>query len=111
MECVKTENWQAKIPMVLVSGLEDMSQTSQNPKFYANAQIWNVLESVFQAYLQHYPESTIYRSKFAKCAAQGGHWETAKQQFAALGNEWDRNVFSDEEYAAMKRDTERNAKD
>ena len=108
LECAKTQNWEARIPMVLVSAMEDAA--INNPRIYANTEIWKVLEVVFRGYLQHYPESTIYRSKFAKYAAQGEHWEIAKQQFAVLGNEWDRDVFSDEEYVSMKRDAEQNAK-
>jgi len=111
VECLKTQNWGGNVPMVIVSGLEYMHPDASNSQFYADPKIWGLLEPLFQTYLQHYPQSMIYRSRFAKYAAQGGHWGTAKQQFTILGNEWDRDVFSEEEYAAMKRDSEQHAKD
>ncbi|HEY0256344.1 MAG TPA: hypothetical protein VGC39_02790, partial [Candidatus Methylacidiphilales bacterium] len=32
-------------------------------------------------------------------AAQGGHWEVAREQFAILGNRWDRTMMTPEEHA------------
>ena len=72
-------------------------------------QVWEPLEKVYREYLRHYPESTIYRSEFAKCAAQGGHWKIAKEQFDILGDEWDRGTFEGGEYKSFLESATRQA--
>jgi len=100
LECVKTQNWSAKIPMILVEALEDLSEN--NSKIYSKPQIWEPLEQVFRTYLQKYPESTVYRTKFAKCAAEGGHWKIAKEQFDILGDEWNWDSIDAKDYKSMR---------
>ena len=97
--CVKTQNWAAKVPMIFIEAVEDLAW--KNPKIYATSKIWDPLQKVFNDYLKHYPESTIYRSQFAKCAALGGHFKIAKEQFDLLGDEWDRGTFSEKEYRSL----------
>ncbi|MBW8782580.1 MAG: hypothetical protein JF599_11935 [Verrucomicrobia bacterium] len=43
----------------------------------------------------------VYRSRLAKYAALGGHWQVAKEQFKILGDNWDQRTFSKSEYAQM----------
>jgi len=107
-ECIKTENWAAKVPMIFISAISDLAE--DNTKIYSMPQVWDPLEKVFREYLNHYPESTIYRSQFAKCAAQGGHWKIAKEQFDILGDEWDRETFSEIEYKSFLESANRQAK-
>ena len=102
LQCANSDNWAAKIPMMLVECLSDAGE--RDPSIYARAAIWTPLEKVYRAYLQRFPDSVSYRSRFAKSAAQGGHWEIAKKQFKVLGDEWDRTIFSNEEYAAMAKE-------
>ena len=103
MECARTQNWSSKTPMILVEALQ--YGIEDNPQTYSMAEWWGPLEKVFLTYLEHYPESTIYRSKFAKYAAKSGHWKTAKEQFDILGSNWDRRTFTDDEYKTLLQTT------
>ncbi|MGB8355116.1 MAG: hypothetical protein WCD79_14560 [Chthoniobacteraceae bacterium] len=108
MECARTQNWSSKIPMILVEAWQ--YGFADNPKKYSMAEWWEPLEKVFHTYLEHYPESTIYRSKFAKYAAKSGHWKIAKEQFDILGDDWDRRTFKDDEYKTLLQMTASNLK-
>lgn len=101
LDCVKTGKWGAKIPMILVYAADDFDDTKHGEVFQIPA-IWDPLEKVFREWLERYPESTVYRSKFAKYAAMGKHWDIVKEQCALLGNNWDKLVFQNFDYAAMK---------
>ena len=98
-ECAQSQNWAAKIPMMLVEAVSDAGD--RDPTIYGRDETWAPLEKVYRAYLQKYPDSSNYRSRFAKSAVQGEHWDVAKEQFKILGDNWDRSVFDDSEYASM----------
>lgn len=100
LECVKTGNWSAKTPMILTEAVDDLARNN-NPDVYELADVWKQLEIVYREYLKRYPDSTVYRSQFAKCAAQGKRWRLAKEQFDLLGDQWSREVFTEEEYEKM----------
>jgi hypothetical protein len=97
LECAKSTNWAAKIPMVLVEAVSD--RADRDPTTYAQPEIWGPLEKVYREYLSRFPNSIHYRSLFALSAAQGGHWDVAKEQFKILGDDWDPDVFPDTLYA------------
>jgi hypothetical protein len=107
VECVRTGNWSSNIPMILVDAIDDLGEG--NPGIYSKPEIWEPLEKVFREYLQRYPESMGCRSRFAKCAALGGHWKAAKEQFDLLGRNWSTSVFKQQEYAALLVKTKQNA--
>lgn len=46
---------------------------------------------------------TVRRSLSAKSAVSGEHWDVAREQFKILGDNWDRDVFKDNEYADMSK--------
>ncbi len=73
---------------------ECISDRAENdPAVFAQPEIWQPLEKTYRDYLSHYPQSLHYRSLFALNAAQGGHWDVAKEQFKILGTDWDPDVF------------------
>jgi len=98
-ECVKTDNWAAKLPMILPTGLAEASD--QDASLYSRDDIWNPLEKVYRDYLDRYPHSINYRTYFAKHAYDGGHTDVAREQFKILGSDWDRSVLTDSEYARI----------
>jgi hypothetical protein len=108
MECSKSENWPAKVPLILVESIADAAD--RDPRLYNQGEVWGPVEKVYRAYLDHFPGSVHYRSLFAKSAVGGEHWEIAKEQFKVLGDNWDRSVFSGNQYAEMTDLTARNAK-
>ena len=108
LECSKSDNWSAKIPMILAESITDAA--TRDPRVYAQPEIWEPLEKIYRAYLDRYPNSVHYRSLFAKCAVNGEHWDVAGEQFKILGDDWDRDVFKDSEYSDMTKLTASNAK-
>jgi hypothetical protein len=108
LECASSNNWSAKIPIMLVECVSDAAE--RDPHIYARPEIWTPLEKVFRAYLDHYPNSVHYRSLFAKSAVSGGHWDVAREQFKILRSNWDPDVFENTEYADMRKLTAANAK-
>jgi hypothetical protein len=98
-ECAASTNWAAKIPLILVEAISDAGD--RDPSVYGRPEIWAPLEKVYRAYLERYPDSATYRSRFARNAVQGEHWEVAKEQFKILGDDWDHTVFKGTEYAEM----------
>ena len=101
VKCAATQNWSAKIPMILVDIMVSYLW-KKHPEILADQEKWAVVESTFRGYLAHYPRSNYYRSVFARCAVIGGHWAVAEEQFKLLGNDWDRIVFPGQRYPQMK---------
>ena len=98
-ECMKTGNWVAKIPMIFPASIAEASD--QDSTLYSRDDIWKPLEEVYTEYLSHYPQSVNYRTWFAKHAADGGHLDVAREQLRILGSNWDHNVLSESDYAAL----------
>jgi hypothetical protein len=102
LECAQSDDWAAKIPMLLVEGIEDRAENDSD--VFTQPEIWDPLEKVYREYLTRYPDSIHYRSLFARSAAQGGHWAVAKEQFKILGNRWDIELFPGHSYQEMLRE-------
>ena len=100
-ECAESNDWAGKVPLILFEAIDDSG--SDDPGVYESSDVWTPLEKVFRGYLEHYPDSSIYRSHFLKCAVAGGHWDVAAQQIEILGDDWDRTVFPRDEYAQATR--------
>jgi hypothetical protein len=71
----------------------------QDPGIYQRPEVWDPVEKNYRKYLALYPQSIILRTSFAKHAADSGHLGIAKEQFDLLGDNWDRGVLKDAEYA------------
>ena len=97
LECAKSTNWPAKIPIMLAECISDRAEN--DPTVFADPEVWQPLEKTYRQYLSRYPRSEHYRSLFALSAAQGGHWDVAKEQLKILGADWDRAVFPGNLYA------------
>jgi hypothetical protein len=93
-ECVRTENYFARIPYVLVDVHRSLAAGSGDEKRYylENPGVWADLRSVYEPGLRALP-TTHDRSMFAKLACACGRWEEASEQFAALGDAPDLKVF------------------
>ncbi len=98
-ECLKGENWSAKLPMILTTGVAEMAE--QDPTLYTRPDVWPLIEKTYRAYLEHYPKSSFYRTSFAVHAFDGGHPDIAKEQLTILGNDWDRSTISPQKYFVM----------
>lgn len=98
-ECVNTGNWNAKLPMVLQLGIRNAA--NGDPALYKRDDIWVKLEKPYRDFLSHYPTSVFYRTCFARDAFDSGHLDVSREQFAILGNNWDREVLKEADYRAM----------
>lgn len=96
-ECAQSANWAAKIPIVLAECIGDRAENDST--VFAQPEIWQPLEKTYREFLSRYPASRHYRSLFALNAAQGGHWDVAREQLKILGEEWDPEVFPDNLHA------------
>lgn len=102
IECLKAGNWQAKEAAIINIEASDLAEDGENSVF-ETPKIWGPLEEFFRGWLQRYPESRIFRSRFVKYAALGKHWDIVKEQTKILGNDWDRETFSGMNYNAIKK--------
>jgi len=96
LECVKTGNWRAKLPLILPSGLSDVADGDNG--LYRNEELWKLVKPVFEEFLKRYPESIGVRTNYANWAARGGHLDELAAQLAALGPNWDRSCWSQSDY-------------
>ena len=48
IECLKTERWDAKIPMVLCKGIHTMADQSES--MYANENIWELISKTYETF-------------------------------------------------------------
>jgi len=96
-ESAATQNWSANIPMVLAQALTDVSDIGARGIF-KREDVWKLTESVYRKYLEIYPRSTFYRTYFMDAAYRGEHWAIAREQYTILGNDWDNEAISWDEY-------------
>ena len=99
-ECVQSNKWSAKIPMILVEELD--YRVEAEPDVYANDDVWKTLEMVYREFLSRFPDSIYYRTHFAQDARLGRHWDVAREQLKILGENFSRDIFSDKGYAELK---------
>jgi hypothetical protein len=91
-ECLKTGNWRAGVPMMLVTAHRLASEASGDTKaYYARPEVWADLSAVYEGQLVNFPDDALRRSELASAAAQSGRWDVVRQQFDLLG---DRAVVS-----------------
>jgi hypothetical protein len=96
LECVKTGNWKAKIPTVLLTGIGDLADDRDD--VYRNDEVWKLVSPVYEEFLKRYPDSIAFRTSYADCAARGGRIDVLRAQLALLGTNWDRSEWSDADY-------------
>ena len=99
-ECAKGGNWESKIPMILGKAYSGVGDSA--PAIYADTSNWSELGPLYREYLKRYPDAVNYRTCFAFHAYNGGHFDTALEEFKILGNDWDRTVIDDDKYKKIR---------
>jgi len=99
--CIDSGRWSDKIPLVFIEGMDLMAD--QDERLYENQKVWEAVHSVYQQYLERYPESVRNRTKYLQWAVKTKHWDIAREQQRLLGGNWDRSVLDDEEYLTLAR--------
>ncbi len=100
-ECVQTQNWVDKLPMILPIGLNDV----QDPQVFARPDVWPIVEKTYRDYLDRYPKATHFRTLFAVQAYQGGHMDIAREQVKILGNDCDFHTISPQQFQEITADS------
>lgn len=96
LECIASDRWDAKIPLVFIEGIELIAD--QDASIYQHEELWRTVSKVFEEYLSRYPNSVHYRTSYLQWAAKGKHWDIVKVQQKILGGNWDRSVLCNSEY-------------
>jgi tetratricopeptide (TPR) repeat protein len=93
-ECLKSENWRAGTPMILVQVQRQLADESADGSEYLHRpDVWADIRDVYEGGLLSFPEDTRRRSEYAKLATQCGRWDVAHKQFDILGDKPDMDVF------------------
>jgi hypothetical protein len=100
--CVKTQNWENCIPMILPLGIRHAAELELD--LLQRSDIWEPVEKTYRDFLARYPASTLYRTHFAMQAYAAGHRDVAREQCEILGDNWDRSIISEDEYLKMTGD-------
>jgi tetratricopeptide (TPR) repeat protein len=107
LECADTNNYDAKIPLVLIEAIDDAGR--DDPVVYERPDIWGPVEKTFRAYLDKYPDALSYRTRFFKCAVDGEHWDVANEQLKLMNGDWDHSLYNFAEMAPLVQATESHA--
>lgn len=93
-ECLKTENWRAGIPLILVQVHEQLaSESADLTEYYANKDVWQDLRDAYEGHLVNFPEDLRQRCAYAKLAARCQRWDVVSRQIALIGDKPDLSVF------------------
>jgi LSD1 subclass zinc finger protein len=90
-ECLRTGNWQARLPFILVQAHEQLAGgPGAAGNYFQRPGVWDDIRAVFTGFLERNPKSATERSRFAMYACKCGAWDEANRQFTQLGNqvEW-----------------------
>ena len=101
-ECIKTGDWEHKVPYIMALGIYDLTTTDLE-KVFQNEQLWKITEYVYKEYLKRYPNSIQMRTEYFRDAVYGHKWNEAKEQYKVLGSNWDRAVLPANEYIRLLR--------
>jgi hypothetical protein len=93
-ECLKTQNWRGRIPLVLVRVHEFLANQSGDTKeYFSRPEVWQDILDVYEGALLNFTNDRLDRSMFASYAAKCGRWDVARREFERLGDRPDLTVF------------------
>jgi tetratricopeptide (TPR) repeat protein len=109
--CLRTENWDARLPFILIEAHRRFSRNSfvqgmsapLEGEYLSRPYVWSDVQAVYGPYLAGHPRSHYDKSCYARLAALGGHYPLANKLFDELGNDWWRTAFHAEEYDWLRR--------
>jgi hypothetical protein len=95
--CLKTQNWEGRLPFVLVdahdiieadSPSNRVARSRQQPGYYSRPYVWEDIRAVFEPYIAQHPDARVEKSLFARFAALAGQYVLADRLFKELGDGW-----------------------
>jgi hypothetical protein len=103
-ECLDSENWSCRIPLILADAHRSLSRYEQKPEtYFKDPTVWQDIDKVYYGYLLAHPNDYEARSAYAYYACESDQWPTAKEQFDLLGDRAVMRAFGGREaYTYMK---------
>ena len=93
-ECLKTYNWRAQLPFILLKVHQELAAESGDEKaYYLQPAVWDDLRDIYQSLLWVDPENTANRNTLAFLACKCGQWQEANHQLQMLGDKVDAAAF------------------
>src|SRR5262249_7702457 len=110
-ECLKTRNWYARLPDILLQAHLRMGSYVKDPDtYYSQPQVWEDVQSYFIPYLKVYPESKYDRALYGRLAFLCQHYPMANEQFDMLGKEyWQGELRNNVDYKKMAAEAKKRA--
>lgn len=98
--CVKTENYESDLPLVLVKGRQELADQAENRRAYLDREeVHRDLHEVMDGYLRRFPDSKYLRTMFAKDLLEAGDYKGAHEQFQKLGPDYWQPFFKSQREA------------
>jgi hypothetical protein len=95
--CVRTGNYEADLPMMLVEAHTELAAHTEDPgKYLSDPVVWKDIRGVMEEYLKRYPTSKCLRTDYANVATKCLQFREAHRQYQALGADYWRTYFADE---------------
>lgn len=93
-ECLKTYNWRAQLPFILLKVHQELAAESGDEKaYYLQPAVWDDLRDIYQSLLWFDPDNNANRNMLAFFACKCGRWEEANRQLQLLGDKVDPAAF------------------
>jgi hypothetical protein len=87
--CRDTKNWRARLTLLAavahVRKAQQLSEQEQS-KYLSSPEVWNVIQSVYEEYLAHYPDDNRERSFYAAYCYMCGHYVESDKHFRIVGD-------------------------
>ena len=87
--CRATKNWRTGITLLVGDAhlpLLGHARAGQAGGLHEVPEVWSEIKSVYDEYLEHYPNDNVARSKYAMLCWLGAHYPEAHAEFQAVGD-------------------------
>jgi hypothetical protein len=87
--CAATKNWRTGISLLAADAhlrYKGMLEPSKQSDYMSSPKVWSEIKSVYDEYLEHYPNDPVQRSKYAALCFAAKHYTESHAQFQILGD-------------------------
>jgi tetratricopeptide (TPR) repeat protein len=111
LACLRTANWDARLPTVLASAHRELARSLEYPAdHYHKPQVWNDVQAVYEGILKKEPTSGSTRAMYAWWAYQCGQYKKAVELFDKVDeNDWPAAFLSKDDFLLARVDARRRA--
>jgi hypothetical protein len=94
-QCLRTENYRARIPMLAVTGLESL-YTYNSQAFgssLSHPTLWSRIQAAYDGILSQEPDDHSMRTRYANYCSTAGKYDIGREQFDLLGDNVDHGLY------------------